>query len=109
MTLVELQNTKRKTGRTDRLIDEALRLSGGGKAVYIITQQATELQSRIDRICPNSGIKCEPVLPVHFDWFTMRPVGARPNCVWLVDHYIVESDWRFRAMFDAMTQFDEEG
>lgn len=97
---------KRRTGRTIRLVSEALLLAGQGRAVYVIARQAAALQKRIDKDVPGSGIKCEPQLPVGFNWRTMRVEGSHPNCVWLVDHYMIESDPVFMSMFEALTRFD---
>ncbi len=109
MHLSEFCTGSRATGRTTRMIAEAKRLASEGKVVYIIIQNSEYLQRRIDAEMPNSGIKCEPIIPAGFDWVSMRVRGSHPNCVWLVDHYVVEANHVFASMFEAMTRFDLEG
>lgn len=88
------------------MMAEAKRLASEGKAVYVIASHHEMLQKEIDAEMPGSGIKCEPDVPIGFDWKTMRVRGSHPNCVWLFDHYHLESNSVFAAMFEAMTRFD---
>ena len=88
------------------MLTEAKRLASEGKAVYVIARHHEQLQRQIDAEMPHSGIKCEPDVPLGFDWRKMRVRGSHPNCVWLFDHYQIESDGVFAAMFEAMTRFD---
>lgn len=108
MKLDNLQAPKRATGRTTRLLDEAIRLANEGRAVYVIARQATMLQEEINKRLPNSGIKCEESIPYGFSWPAMRVIGSHPNCVWLIDHYAIESDRQFAAMFEMMMRFDKQ-
>jgi hypothetical protein len=86
----------RQTGRTERMIREAIRLSYMGRAVYVLVHEKSYIESLQYRIhdtvghC-NHGIKVE-VLPESFDWERMRPSQSRahPNCVWLVEHAAAE-------------------
>ncbi len=107
-TLAELQAKKRATGRTTRLIAKAVELAAQGRAVYVIARQYRDLQAVIDATYPDSGIKCEPCLPGGWQWSQMRVLGSHPNCVWLIDPFVVESDETFIQMFNAMTAFDQE-
>ena len=95
---------KRLTGRTSRMIDEAIRLARDGRAVYVIAMQFQEIQRIIDDRFPGSGIKVEQAIPEKFDWYRMRPWGANSNCVWLIDHYIIEA--RFEPMIREWCRFD---
>lgn len=108
MKLDEFRQPLRATGRTTRMIAEAKRLAAEGRAVYIIAKHWQHLQDDIDREVPGCGIKCEPDVPLNFDWQTMRVRGSHPNCVWLFDHWAIESSPVFAGMFAAMTQFDQE-
>lgn len=106
MRLSDFRESGRASGRTTRMLAEAKRLASEGRAVYVIARHHQMLQREIDAEMPGSGIKCEPDVPLGFDWKTMRVRGSRPNCVWLFDHYQIEADPVFAAMFAAMTQFD---
>jgi hypothetical protein len=90
------------------MIEEAKRLATEGRAVYVIAKHWQQLQDQIDAELPRRGIKCEPDVPMNFDWQTMRVRGSHPNCVWLFDHWAIESNPVFAGMFAAMTQFDQE-
>lgn len=109
MNLYKLQDDKRATGRTTRMVEHALDLARAGRAVYVVSRQYRELQREVDAKMPSSGILCEPTVPSHFDWRTMRGLGSHPNCVWLVDHHVIEGDPQFAAMFEMMTRYDEAG
>lgn len=86
----------RQTGRTERLIQKAIRLNGMGRAVYVLVHNRNYVEPLQHRIhdtfghC-NHGIKVE-LLPEAFDWERMRPSQSRahPNCVWLVEHAAAE-------------------
>jgi hypothetical protein len=107
MKLHEFTNDKRASGRTSRLIAEAKKQAEAGKAVYVIAKHWQQLQKQIDAEMPRSGIKCEPDIPNNFDWQTLRVRGSHPNCVWLIDHYWIEWNDTFAAMFAELTRFDE--
>lgn len=86
----------RQTGRTERLIKEAIRLSHMGRAVYVLVHNRNYIEPLQHRIHDtvghrNHGIKVE-LLPEEFDWGRMRPCRshAHPNCVWLVEHAAAE-------------------
>lgn len=86
----------RQTGRTERLIEEAIRLSHMGRAVYVLVHNRNYVEPLQHRIHDtvghrNHGIKVEPLLE-GFDWEKMRPLHSRahPNCIWLVDQAAAE-------------------
>lgn len=95
---------KRATGRTTRMLKEALAYAVGGRAVYIVAAGATHacwLSHRLKQLLEEAGdytpphqlgIKFEtPGSSSGFDFETMTPPrGAHSNCVWLVDHHTVE-------------------
>jgi hypothetical protein len=90
------------------MLSEAKRLASEGRAVYVVAAHWKQLQDLIDDEMPRIGIKCEPDIPQNFDWQTMRVRGSHPNCVWLFDHWAIESNPAFAGMFRAMTQFDAD-
>jgi hypothetical protein len=106
MDLGRFDEPKARTGRTTRLIAEAKRLSAERRAVYVISRDAKAIEEQIEQECPGCGIKVEEHVPHAFDWVTMRVRGSHPNCVWLIDHWIIASDPKFASMFEMMTRFD---
>jgi hypothetical protein len=102
---------QRRTGRTTRMLEEAIRLSSKGHAVYVMgrdPRHAEELQLALEDLNPPEyhGIKFETVesLP-HFDWRRMCLARAHPNCRVLVDHWVIES--RYAALLEILHQFDK--
>ena len=100
------------TGRTTRMLKEAIRLSGKGYALYVVAADRPHqltLQSMLDELRPprGHGIKIEYVeMFPEIDWQTMSMPNARPNCRVLVDHYTIEH--RFRYMLQQLHAFDKE-
>lgn len=101
-------NQAQKTGRTTRMIEEARRLAGEGRAVYVVVDPPSEDRIKKLTSSPRMGIKVETTIRGlgNFDWETMSLRNAHPNCVVLVDHYVIEQ--RFGAMLDMLHRFDEE-
>jgi hypothetical protein len=102
----------RSTGRTTRMLQEAIRLSEQRHAVYVIsasTYHREMLQIKLDSLNPPEyhGIKIEvaDALPT-FDWKRMCLKGAHPNCRVLVDHWVIES--QYSEMLKMLHQFDAE-
>lgn len=99
----------RATGRTTRMIKDALGLAGNGRAVYIIAateRHKHDIESLGGEALSLLGIKVEtPDSLGNFDWNTMRLTGAHPNCVVLVDHHAIEV--RFATMLDMLHRYDD--
>lgn len=103
-------NERKGTGRTTRMLEEALRLSSEGRAVYVVADNrahAKTIEAQLAALSPpeHHGIKVEdgnrfPEL----DWVTMTMPRAHPNCAVLVDHYAVER--RIVLMLQMMHRFD---
>jgi hypothetical protein len=81
------------------MLAEAKELAKAGRAVYIIaaTQaHVRELEAMAGDEMRDLGIKIEvPSSLRNFDWDKMRLWGAHPNCVVLVDHYVIEARYAF--------------
>lgn len=100
------------------MLERAIELDRDRKAVYIIAankNHASLLLTMLGKMYPEGvvsetamevgGIKIEtPDSVMNFDWERMRLQGAHPNCVFLVDHYAIES--RFGLMLRHLTMFD---
>lgn len=112
MTMEKIMLGARQTGRTTRMIKQAVELAKAGKAVYIVAF-TLEHKAGIERRMDNEGIDFERLgikveaqyhLP-EFDWKTMTLPGAHPNCVVLVDHATIES--RYRHLLEMLHRYDE--
>lgn len=85
----------RQTGRTSRMISQAVALMCQGREVVILAHHevfARDLRQRVDAALVAGGarsIKVQ-VMPERFNWRTMRVEGANPNSVFLVDHMAIE-------------------
>ncbi len=108
-------NSKAKTGRTTRMLLDALQLCSGGRAVYVIAANERErikLNMQIEALGrgpwerdEKAFVKVETVQSVgNLNWETITLRGAHPNCVVLVDHYAIET--HFSRIFDMLTQYD---
>jgi hypothetical protein len=103
----------RQTGRSTRMLHEAMRLSKERRAVYVVADNLNHvkvLEGVLAAMYPNEvhhGIKIDtPELLGKFDWWTLRVERAHPNCVFLVDHYCIER--RFAPLLNMLHQFDPE-
>lgn len=90
----------RQTGRTTRMLERAMMEALHGHAVYVLADSPyTRLLARqfedMWRKHHGSrlhGVKFETPSSVGFDWDQMRQPSAHPNCVFLLDHTIVERE-----------------
>ena len=100
----------RQTGRTTRMMEDALQLARGGRAVYVVAANQRELE-RLRQLggeeAQQLGIHFEtPHSPGNFSWSNVSLRGAHPNCVVLVDHYAIESE--FSQMLEMLYRYDVE-
>lgn len=97
----------RSTGRTTRMLEEAIRLSSEGRAVYVMihTRKAEpEFRHRVAMICEKEGIE---VPPIKFEtWESLggsgvidltqqKMIGAHPNCQLLIDHHFFQHHFEY--------------
>lgn len=95
----------RGTGRTHRMIQEAIRLAREGRAVYVIAADQSHRKLLESQIPDGLGISVEtPGTTGNFDWQRMELRGAHENCVVLADHYAIESNWP--RMLEMLHRFD---
>lgn len=108
---------RRRSGRTTRMIEEAIRLARvERRAVYVLTHNSTEalrLRGEIARrLRPDErdsmlGIKVEPFRPMEsFSVNTMSVRGAHENCAFLVDHHAIEH--RFERLLIELHRYDAD-
>lgn len=92
----------RSTGRTTRMLEEAIRLSSEGRAVYVMMHTHTaeaEFKHRVEMICERKGIEVPDIkfetwqsLGGHrgVDLVRQKMLGAHPNCCLFIDHYFYQ-------------------
>ena len=100
----------RGIGRTTRMLQEALHQSNHGRAVYVVAANKAE-QKRLREVLSEysknpTGISVETPesLTRTFNWKTLWSEGAHPNCVFLVDHFTIESE--FSRMLHELHRYD---
>ena len=95
----------RQTGRTTRMLEDARRLANEGAAVYVVFDTVDQAFCSITENDRRLGIKGEtPETLGNFDFDTLRPKGAWPNCVVLVDHWVIEK--RFAPLLEMLHRYD---
>lgn len=101
--------SKRASGRTHRMMLEAINLAQNGRAVYVVCHtmaHANYLHREWADKTQGLGIKFETTetLGPSWSWETMKSLGMHPNCVVLVDNWAIEG--RFSAMLEMLTRWD---
>ncbi len=99
----------RRTGRTTRLVYDAIEAAAKGHAVYIVMACHGEIK-RVQQLLGTErmhrlGIKIETAESLGaWDWDTLRNRGAHANCVFLVDHHAIEA--RFSGLLAELHRYD---
>ena len=106
----------RSTGRTTRMLEEAIRLSSEGRAVYVLlrTRKAEpEFRHRVATICEKQGIE---VPAIKFEtWESLggsggvdlvhqKMLGSHPKCQLLIDHHFFQH--HFEHILAGFHQWD---
>jgi K+-sensing histidine kinase KdpD len=100
---------KRQTGRTTRMLEEALRLAREGRHVYVVAVNQHQAHIiRADLAEGRGSITVGTPRELHLDWSTLEvDVGGRgysePPIV-LVDHYAIE--YHLGPAMKMLTRFD---
>jgi hypothetical protein len=99
----------RRSGRTTRMLAEAVRLSQAGHVVYVVaasTREAARLEDQLGRDTAQAlGIKFEtPGSLGNLDWERACLRGAHPNCRVLFDHHALFQ--RFGPILYEFHRFD---
>ena len=96
----------RSTGRTGRMMREAIRLAEAGQDVVVVVagaKQAHDLFVEYDLITmPLVHLTTEAVANRDIDWMSMRM--KRTGMVLLVDHYVLER--RYPKILEMLHRFD---
>ncbi len=92
------------------MLEDAKAKALSGRAVYVIAANERD-RCRMEHMLGhgglNLGVKVEtPRSMGNFDWGLMRPSYAHPNCVVLVDHYVIEQ--HFAAVLEMLHRYDQK-
>lgn len=109
----------RGSGRTTRMIEEALRKQEEGRAVYILCHDSgfkRYVEHLAMKICRMHGkvfpssIKFETVESLggthHIDWKNKTIHGAHPNCALIIDHHVWATHFGFAI--DGFHEYDNQ-
>lgn len=120
MELHEYTKQFRATGRTIRAECYAIKLAEEGYAVTLVVPEGMYEHSRT-RMAFNRVLVNERKNLAHGRVFVTTKVSSVFNFVtmkedgydgisykWVIDHYVIECNPQFQAMFRAMTQFNKE-
>jgi hypothetical protein len=108
-------DSARRSGRTTRMLSEAVKLAKEGRAVYVVMDNRAlcDLYSRGPdaETWRRLGIKFETSESLSLDFGPgVAPRvsrGTHPNCAVLIDHYWFES--RFGWVIDGASRWNAEG
>lgn len=95
------------TGRTTRMLEEAVALSKEGRAVYVVaaTMEHARMLHYMTVRPVAMDIQFESAASLgNLDWHTLRLAGAHPNCAVLIDHFAIESE--FAPMLEMLHRYD---
>ena len=104
-----LNDQHMQTGRTTRMMHDALLKRCQGKTVYVIVSCLRDVDTYHARY-NHTGIHFEEIgsIRYEFDWesFTIR--GTDPSTVVLVDHYVIEQhiSCQYSYLLDKANQFN---
>lgn len=104
---MEILERSRRTGRTTRMMQEAIEQGKRGRAVYIIVHRADygeDLRHRFPESVA-AGVKFETWQSLrNLDAETLRLRDAHPNCAVLVDHFAIET--RYGKLLEEWARYD---
>lgn len=96
---------KKGTGRTTRMLEEALKLSSLGRDVCVIVERgAAKYFGRNPKYLRLKFEPAEITAGPAFCWESLRFRGSHQNCEVLIDHYVIER--RFSSLLAMYTRFD---
>jgi hypothetical protein len=101
--------TKRRTGRTSRMLDAARLVAQKGREVYVIAaslSHADALRRMLGSDAKGIKVECADGIGAKLDWATMKLRGHLVHHVVFVDHYTIES--RFAPILGEWMRFDQE-
>lgn len=97
-----MSDKRRQTGRTSRLIAEAVRMKSEGKRVAVIFSTMGEVHEF--QLKTNCCVKAFSASSQEWSWDEFRVYGLPLDTEYLVDHHAIES--RFSKILRAYHRFD---
>lgn len=105
-----LRDTLRGTGRTSRMIQDAICVAQAGKLVYIICDnidQRKAVEKQVERFVYSNSIRvCEPQHVGEINWETLTIKGQASNTTVFVDHLVIEN--RLNAALDMLNRWNPD-
>ena len=107
----------RSTGRTTRMLEEAIRLSAEGRAVYVMMHTRiaeVEFKHLVATICERKEIEIPPIKYETWeslggsrgvDLVNQKMFGAHPNCCLFIDHHFYQH--HFEHILAGFHQWDK--
>jgi hypothetical protein len=107
--MVEMNKHLQQTGRTTRQIQQAIALAKDGRIVYFLVASSDHVRHMRKRIAgmwqgstlAQHNLKVERLDLADFSWEYMRPISAVRSSAaitWIVDHEVVEQQYRNMAL-----------
>jgi hypothetical protein len=88
------------------MLQEAVRLDSEGSLVFVVTNFEDDHRAVADDMKPGHGIEFLRILPIGFDWLSMRNRHDHKKTVYLFDHDWICRSPCFSRMLEAATAFD---
>lgn len=116
--LHKLENSNRQSGRTTRMLVDALNSAMSGRTVYILCTKESIGHTRklAQNICEYKaisypeGIKFETIESIgerNIDWFKRSLIHAHPNCQLFIDHFVYTI--KYGHILEGYHAYDREG
>lgn len=114
---VKFENENRQSGRTARMVVDAINAAMEGKAVYILCPKEAILYTKniAAKICEAHNIKLPESIKFetinsigesNIDWHHKRLIGAHKNCELFIDHHIYTL--KFAHLLEGYHEYDGE-
>ena len=99
--------SSRQTGRTTRMLEDAIKHSNEGKTVCVITANHRERERISELLKDHPEIKVDtPYSRMLFNWNTLTYEGMNSDDKFLIDHFAIED--KFSKILDMLHKYDKE-
>ena len=111
-----IQFYSRGSGRTSRMLEDAINQASKGRAVYILCPNDIRYHQRLaayicqqKNISPDvfNGLKFETIASIgerNINWERREMLGAHPNCKLFIDHHVFAQ--KFSYILDGFHEYD---
>ena len=98
----------RQTGRTTRMLAEAVKNEAAGRAVYVVAANEHHAEHLRGMLPKGTTIKVETAHQLgNLEFKTLRLRGAHQNCVVLADHFAIEQEIG-RVLLNELHAYDAQ-